>query len=356
MKILHIINDLEIGGAEKLLTDFIKQYKINHPRDVHYIVTLNSNVQLLPEVNGCIREHSCLHFKRSAFWRSVRDLKQLLKKWEVDVIHAHLFYATILARLARRGSSHIRMVTTYHNMEYCSESPSYSWKLPFIDRLTAPRHNYHAIFVSTPVANCVTHQIPAISAFSILPNFVSKSFYPAYQFNDNNLLKLVAVGNLKAVKNHIYALRELQLLNDKRVSLDIYGKGDLCNELQSFITQHTLPVQLKQEVKITSELLAGYDAFLMPSTSEGMPVSLIEAIVTGLPSLLTDLPQLRDTAKDAALYFSLTKGSLCHILQQLLNDKKRLKHIADNAARLKEQFEINRYIEKVRHIYCGLSD
>ena len=356
MKIVHIIDSLRIGGAEKLLTDFIKQYKTNYPQDVHYVVTLNNNHSLLPEIASCIQEHICLHFKRSEFWKSVRDLKKLLKQWEVNVIHSHLFYATIVARLARRGSSHIRMVTTYHNMEYCSESPSYSWKLPFIDRLTVSRRNHHAIFVSEPVANCVTIEVPVITDFSILPNFVSESFHPAYQFKEDNQLKLVAVGNLKAVKNHLYALKELQLLNDERVSLDIYGKGDLNEELQAFITQHSLPAQLKQEAKITSELLAGYDAFLMPSISEGMPISLIEAIVTGLPSLLTDLPQLRDTAKDAALYFKLNNGELCHILQQLLNDKQRLKTIAANTANLKEQFDINRHIEKVRHIYNPLID
>src|SRR4051812_43221495 len=100
MRILHLIDSLGVGGAENQLLNFIKQYKTNYKDDLHYVVTLNRNNHLLREVIPFINEYACLNFKRLTFWKSVRYLKRLLKTWEVDVIHSHLFYSTIVARLA----------------------------------------------------------------------------------------------------------------------------------------------------------------------------------------------------------------------------------------------------------------
>jgi glycosyltransferase involved in cell wall biosynthesis len=351
MKILHVIDSLEMGGAEKMLIDFIKQYKNSYKQDSHYVVSLNENNPLLKEIRPFIDDFACLRFHKLTFWKAAYQLNRCIKKWKVDTIHTHLFYATIVARLARSFNNNLRIVTTYHNMEYCSESPFYSWKLPFIDKLTVPHSNYHPIFITKPVADCITRQIPGISKFTILSNFVSKEYYPKYQFKNNNQLSLVAVGNLSTVKNHIYVLKEIKMLNDKRVCLDIYGKGDLDKELSLFIKEHALQVQLKGHAKISSELLSNYDAFLMPSLSEGMPLALIEAIVTGLPSIVTDLPQLRETAEDAAIYFELKEGKLCAILEQLLRDKSALKYIAQETGKLREKFQIKNYVDAVRNIY-----
>lgn len=356
MHILHIIDTLNIGGAEKLLVDFIRGFKKLYPDDRHFLVTLKNDAQLLlPEVEHATSGYTCLNFSFKNLLQSTKKLKGFIKINDVQVVHTHLFYSTIIARIALGRQHAIKLVTTYHNMEYSKESPSYSWKLPLIDRYTLWGRNRHAIFVSESVLKAVTKEVPGITNYTLLPNFVPSTFNNRYVFDETDFLKLVTVGNLKPVKNHIFALIEIKKLHHRRVSLDIYGEGPLREELQAYISKTGIPVRLMGSALIDSDLLSQYDAFLMTSTSEGMPISLIEAIATGLPSLLTDLPQLRETAGPSGLYFKLHPGCLHQLLEYLLANKHQLKSLAEAAINWKEKFQLDNYLKVVRQVYVSKS-
>jgi len=351
MKILHVINSLNIGGAERLLVDFIGFYKKNFPKDKHYILTLIGEGKLLKTVTPDIENSFTLNLSaENKFLLKTRKVNEIIHKEGIELVHAHLSYSILLARLST--PRHIPIFSTYHNMEYCKESPNYSWKFPLIDNFLYSPKNCFSIFVSSEVKKCVQNRISKIKNSAVIPNFAAERFYANYSFKEEDELKLITVGGLKKVKNQTYLLDVLYKLNSKKVSLHIYGEGSLRPELQSKVDKLKLQVTLKGNYFITSELLSEYDLFVLPSFSEGMPISLIEAMITGMPSLLSELPQLIEVAKKSALYFNPhNPNSLVKQIELILEEKSLLKQMSKNAVIYSKDFSIDNYVSQVYKYY-----
>lgn len=62
-----------------------------------------------------------------------------------------------------------------------------------------------------------------------------------------------------------------------------------------------LPVRLVGPVPSGAAFLAGMDAFVLPSRDEGLPLALLEALSCGLPSVVTDVGDVREAVGAAAL-------------------------------------------------------
>jgi len=81
---------------------------------------------------------------------------------------------------------------------------------------------------------------------------------------------------------------------------------------------------IRQQININ--ILSKYDAFLMTSINEGMPISLLEALSVGLPCIMPDhLIIMNEVAQEAANYFSIKESnSLSNKLVRLINNKNTL--------------------------------
>lgn len=126
----------------------------------------------------------------------------------------------------------------------------------------------------------------------IIYNPVAKEFYEVERKPVEN--KIVTCGRLCEVKNHkllIQAFSEvLRVFPD--VQLEIYGIGELEDELQLFITELEIAdhARLMGNVMNVPEILSVADLFVLSSDQEGMPNALMEAMAAGVPSIATDCP------------------------------------------------------------------
>lgn len=351
MRYVHVIDSLILGGAERLLCNFIKEHKRINKDAEHYLIFLRDDKPLITIIEEYIEGYFIINFSKYNWLGSILKFRRRIKKLKPHIVHSHLFYSTIVSRVGTPKD--IPVVSTYHNMEYCKESPNFSPKYAYVDRLTFSTKKHFSIYVSNAVKDCVQNGVPAqINHSCVIPNFVTSDYLYQYEYNDDNQIRMIAVGNLKKVKNHLYALKEIASVSHINVSLDIYGAGLLHDELLAFIKEKGLKVRLMGRGNITSSLLCSYDLFLLPSLSEGMPVSLIEAITSGLPSLISDLPQLRETAENAALYFSPTKpGSLSSLLETIYQNKKRLIPLSAAAKVLAVKYSWEHHYNAIQKVY-----
>jgi glycosyltransferase involved in cell wall biosynthesis len=141
---------------------------------------------------------------------------------------------------------------------------------------------------------------------TVLYNVIDDSFFvnePKKNFRSNGL-RMVAVGNLRWQKNYPYLLKAFETMPDN-VSLDIYGDGDLRREFQNQIDAKGLNVRLCGHRIDMPLILRDYDLFVMSSLYEGFSLGLMEAMASGLPALLSDVPVLREAGGDCAVYFDL---------------------------------------------------
>jgi glycosyltransferase involved in cell wall biosynthesis len=352
MNVLNIIPSLQTGGAEKMLIDFIKYNKEKHPENKHWVMCFQDGGELSNEIKNVVDDIVYLDINNPKyFFLKTFFLRKYILSTKIDIVHSHLAYPTLLSKIA--CPNFVALFVTYHNMEYCEESPNYSWKLVFIDNFLSRFKKSIHIYVSNTVKKCVELKLPnSKTKGAVIPNFSSNIFTPKYAYKPDNKIRLISIGGLKKVKNHQILIDTLKNMNNQNLKIDVYGEGKLHSSLSSQAIKFGLPLDFKGKKNITPELLSRYDLFILSSFSEGMPISLIEAMKTGMPSILSDLPQLKEVAKDSAYYFSASNiDSLVEVIERIKTDKQNLIKMSKRAIELSNEFSIEAYNSRLNKMY-----
>lgn len=124
-----------------------------------------------------------------------------------------------------------------------------------------------------------------------------RQLIPGSPFNDGGLTVFGAVGRLQTVKDHANLIRAFGLFvrssvdAARRARLIIVGGGPLENELKALISHEKLDqhIWLAGEQGDVPLMMRGFDVFVLPSLSEGISNTLLEAMACGLPIVATDV-------------------------------------------------------------------
>ena len=133
----------------------------------------------------------------------------------------------------------------------------------------------------------------------VIHNAVDVSAAPRSR-HDRAVPRLIAVGRLKAPKDFLTLVRALATLPDRAFEALIVGDGPDREEVAAEIRRLGLEerVQLAGERSDVPELLAGSDVFVLSSRSEGLPVSVLEAMAAELPVVASDVGGVAELVVD----------------------------------------------------------
>lgn len=127
----------------------------------------------------------------------------------------------------------------------------------------------------------------------ILRNPVSVSFFRE-RYEGEREKELVAVGRVDANKNHEMLIRAFADVADQfpEYRLTIYGEGELKGKLTELVSKLGMQRKIFLPGAISNVQDAIYKAriFILPSNTEGVPNTLIEAMILGLTVIATDCP------------------------------------------------------------------
>jgi len=345
-KILHIIDSLGIGGAERLVVDTINSL---HNYE-HHLVILHDPENLKIEISAHV---PFLNLHQSSYWQlyaNAKKIKRYIKRNNVNLVHSHLYFSSILARLAT--PHRIPLLNSLHIISSLDNYTNNKLSL-YLEKLTYHKR-HHIIAVSKQVLTDFNKWIGIKGNATVLYNFINDKFFqdsPKATI-DTNSFKLVAVGNLRHQKNYPYLIEAFKHL-PRNVKLDIYGEGPLREVLQKQIDEHCLNIQLLGSKKDLHEKLPFYDAFIMSSFFEGQPLSLLEAIASGLPALLADIPELREVNGGHAVYFSLNNPlDLVKKIKAILDRKiDIIQHVKPALEHINQFARKEIYMNNLRELY-----
>jgi glycosyltransferase involved in cell wall biosynthesis len=345
--ILHIIDNLGRGGAETMLVTVVKQL----PEYRNIIVTLSPENEFGNEVEAegifCLHMRSPLQVPLAAM-----QLRKIIKQHNVSIVHSHLFWSTVVARLG--VPKQVSLITTIH--AFVASSIEYRpWRMRMIEKLT------YKIRKSTIVAVAKGALEEYFSFIDVQPHnachlytFVDTAvFNKAAEKERSPMFRLVTVGNLKAQKNHRFLLEAFKALKNERISLDIYGKGPLQEELQKTIDEHQLNITLKGQVTNIQEQVGKYDLFVMSSLYEGFALSVLEAMALGMPALLSDISSFKEQCEDTATYYKLNDSNdFISRLQALKNNEQQLQFLGiASKKRVLENYTLQKHMQGLKNIY-----
>lgn len=339
MKIMQVIPRLEIGGAERMCESLSSAFKeLGHEVVIvsmfDYKTVINQNL----EEKGIKIEY--LH-KHVGFDLSVKGkLKKLIKQYKPDVIHTHLntlkYTAGVASKLLNQPIVH-----TVHNVAQ-KEAPEF-------DRKTNKKLYQSQKAVPVALTELVRqtivevyglneNSIPTILNGSDVRRFVPKTYYEP----QNGEICIINVAAFTQAKNHECSVETFAKLHQKypNTRLMFAGTGDKMEAIKSMAEQLGVAdsIDFFGSVDNIADVLSKSDIFILPSTYEGMPISIIEAMASGLPvvaSRVGGVPDMIDDGKDGIL-IDPTVDSLYSALETLINDQA-LRENLGKQARIKSE-------------------
>lgn len=295
--VCQILHSLNLGGAEvlahRLATNLGSKYR--------FVFACLDEVGLMADdLRG--RELTVEHLQRrpGLDLKCARRLADLLRREEVDVVHAHQYtpyFYSVLSGIARRPPP---ILFNEHGRFY---PDSRSWKRVFFNRLMLRRCD-RVVAVGNSVARALVDNegIPATWIRVIyngvaLPELAVSAEARGPVRNELQLrddeFAVFQVARLDSIKDHATALRTMArvVAKEPRARLFIVGDGPERERIRAEVQRLGIVshVTLMGQRTDVSRLLCGADLFLLTSVSEGIPVTLIEAMGASLPIVGTNV-------------------------------------------------------------------
>ena len=350
--VLYIIDSLAgIGGAEIMMVSPLKEIHNNYNV---ILVTLHP-VNIFEENYFVGDKQLCLQMRsRKDILTVAGKLKKIIVENKVDLVHSFLYWSTVVARLAcgKKKPLIFSLATMMKEHVY-----THKWNSRYtqvIDHITYKKNQ----FVIAPTNEVLIDFDKAVGIkgkSQVIYNFVADDFFKNQitYTHSKKTLNLVAVGNLKKVKNYQLLIDAFKLLKSYPVSLDIYGEGLLKNDFQKQINDNDLAIELKGSHNKIYEILPQYDAFVMCSFHEGFGISAAEAMTTGLPLLLSDINVLKEVSQENALFFNpYNAQSFAGVVLKIINNEVDLKKLSENGKKIsKEKYTKEQYLKCLLHLY-----
>lgn len=293
MKILYVTT---IGGTIAFFEHFIRQLL-----DEGHTVDIATN-EIGSNVSACYKEWGCTVYQidtsRSPLSKgnlnATKQLKMLVEKERYDIVHCHTPVASICTRLAcckarKRGT---KVIYTAHGFHFYKGASLKNWLLYypveklcsyFTDVLITINQEDYALAQKKLRAKQVEY-VPGVGID--LTRFgqavVDKPTKRKELGIPEEATLLLSVGELNKNKNHETVIRAIANMDAYYV---IAGEGFLHEHLQNVIDELglTARVKLLGFRRDIGELCKTADIFVFPSFREGLPVSMMEAMASGLP-------------------------------------------------------------------------
>jgi glycosyltransferase involved in cell wall biosynthesis len=171
---------------------------------------------------------------------------------------------------------------------------------------------------------------------------------------------ILFVGRFEGQKDPLLLIDSFHHVNTSapETRLLIVGKGALKNKMQDRIAQHGLRDKVilfnsLQQEKVAA-LMKISDVFMLSSASEGMPISVLEALGCGLPVVSTDVGEVKRVVKDEISGMICSERDPAVIGNAALHVLKEDKFSAENCILSIQDYTAERILKRIYDTYRQL--
>lgn len=331
--IVHVVDGLETGGLERVVTDLaIEQARCGHRVTVFSITGSGSFAAGLEAAGVAV----VIGGKRRTFdTRVIRALRRTVIDCDADIVHTHNFVPNYYAAIALAWPCGRRrvLVNTCHNMGSRLSNARLRWlyrlSLARTTRVAMVGAQVHQHFVDSGLvhadrAEVLLNGIPtrrfARGADARLAARATLGLAP-------DALLIGSVGRLVALKHHRLLLELMPALAAAcpAIELVLLGDGPLRAELEALADSLSIRgrVHLLGARDDVAQLLPALDVFALPSLTEGLSIALLEACAAGLAIVATAVggnPEIVSDRRTGLLVPPDDREATRNALEALLND------------------------------------
>lgn len=362
--ICHVIHALGVGGAEVLVDQMMRQMS----DEFRCVVAVLDDVGEIGEQlrrDGFVVEH--LRRQPGIDRNCAQRLRAFADREGAMMLHAHQYTPFFQAMLSRGLLGSRPVVFTEHGRHF-PDLPSR--KRMIVNRLLL-RHQDRLIGCGEAVRQALidneglpANRVEVIYNGVDLKRLAKPSESARQRIRDefgfsNSDFVAVQVARLHHLKDHQTALNAIDLarLQIPDVRLLLAGDGDQRGMIEQKICELDLQncVRLAGTRSDVADLLAASDVFLMSSISEGIPLTVIEAMAARRAVVSTavgGLPELVEHGVTGLMAPSRDDEGLAKLLIELYRHPEKREWITERAARrAEEMFSLDRMLRNYRNVY-----
>jgi glycosyltransferase involved in cell wall biosynthesis len=367
VKVLHILDSLNRGGAETMELDLCRNAAANG-LDLTFVAT--GGGELESEFRNSGVDFISLKRRLPVDLRLVADLRRIIKERNISVAHSHQPVEALHLYLATRGTQVKRVLTLHGVYAGTKNKLALKFVLPRMDArvvlgkdLAAWLAQEQGIDESLSFVH-INNGVDAkrlLSSGRILRNELGLG-------KDALLLGMIANFYPDRRKDQLTVCKALpKLFAHARTSEFVFVGGSsgaprLFDECFDFCRQQGISdrVHFLGKRPDIPDVLSSLDLFVLSSRWEGSPIAVMEAMMMGIPTVLSDIGPLKEVSsngKYSELFESGNADDLATLLIELVHEPTRRARLGAKAKRWAiEEFSIESHIAKLLRLYNSLSE
>lgn len=352
MKVIQVIPNFALAGAETMCENLIYQLiKRGHEAVAVSLYTTHTAITDRLAQNGVKVYYLD---KKVGFDFSVfRKLSKIFKKEKPDVVHTHLHVTKYVVPLLI--GKKIKRVHTVHNVaqKESGKSGRVLNKFFFKNCRTVP------VALSDLVQDsiCKTYKIKPEKVPVVFNGIDLDKCIPKTDYRSGEKIKILHIGRFYEQKNHVGLIKAFARFHESfpHSVLQLIGEGEKRQEMEDLVKELSLTKHVEFLGLQTN--VYGYlhdaDVFTLPSLYEGIPITLIEAMGTGLPIVATNVGGVPDMLKDgeSGLLTEVDEEKIAQAFLEMAKDEDLRKRLGEQAKAASVAFSAEQMTEKYLEIY-----
>lgn len=362
MKLLHVINSLHFGGAEKLILDTVPEFK-KQGMAVSVMVLYYEETPIYKELENTYNIKIIAPLKQKSLY-SLTHLFWVRKQIKgYDIVHVHLFPSTYWVAIASLFLRHKpQLILTEHSTNNRRRS-SLIWSK--IDAVIYKQYST-VIAISESVKNNLkkhlgSHNVP----IKLIHNGIrTASIHKAQPYSNKDLSLpediqiVIQVANFTPSKDQGTVIKAMGHL-PKNVHLLLVGSGLLIEDNKGLVKSLDLEgrVHFLGYRSDVARLLKTSHICVLSSFYEGFGLSIIEGMAAGLPSLGSNIEGLSEVIGEAGIVFEKENSVTLSIeIKKLLLDRTYYNRKSQMGLKRAAVFDISKMVDSYVQLYDKLKN
>jgi glycosyltransferase involved in cell wall biosynthesis len=306
--VCQVLHSLEVGGAEVLAARLARTLD----RDYRFLfVCLDTLGSLGRELRDEGFAVEVLNRRPGLDWRCARRLTEIARREQVDVLHAHQYTPFFYCAAGRLLRSRPPVLFTEHGRHH----PDYPRRKRMLINRVLLRRGDRVVAVGAAVRRALIDNegLPP-DRVEVIHNGIPLERFETRLTDDQRTalraeigtapddLVLIQVARLDYLKDHATAIRTIErvVVSCPRARLVIVGEGPERTAIEDLVRRRSLEesVRFLGRRDDVPRLLAISDMVLLTSISEGIPLTLIEAMGAGRPVVSTRVGGVTEVVDD----------------------------------------------------------